>query len=177
MSEPLRIELVPSTCWGSNLRSVFSPSQWEWCKGYARTHSAHPGACTVCGGRGARWPVECHEAWEYRLGARVPTQVLVGLDALCPDCHHCKHLGHLIVTQSEEMFHRALVHLMKVNNWDVWQTEEYVQRAFEMHKVRSQFEWDLDLRWLLGAGFPAAENARLYVPARQRAVWAGNTPM
>ena len=57
----LTIELVPQTCWFSNVRSEVSAADWDRLR--KLTSNAAGGRCEVCGGRGPRWPVECHEIW------------------------------------------------------------------------------------------------------------------
>ena len=61
----LTIELVPKTSWFTNLRSLVSKEQWDkirnkvyWKAGYK---------CEICGSKGPKWPVECHEIWHYDL--------------------------------------------------------------------------------------------------------------
>lgn len=132
----LTIELVPSTCWYDNVRSQVSRADWELCKFYVRQRSGD--RCEICGGRGPRWPVECHEIWEYDAGV----QRLVDLIALCPSCHEVKHMGRAEATGS---LARALRHLMKVNGWTERQAQSYTWRAFETWAIRSTQDWDLDI--------------------------------
>ena len=79
----LTIELVPQTCWYANVRKLVTYSQWEVIKRVTR-RAAHS-ICQICGGVGKRWPVECHEIWQYNDEAHI--QTLIGLIALCPMCH------------------------------------------------------------------------------------------
>ena len=85
----LTAELVPSTCWWSNLRSNMPADEWAKCKAFVRKRSGD--RCELCGGRGRQWPVECHEVWAY--DETTWTQTLEGLIALCPPCHEVKHIG------------------------------------------------------------------------------------
>lgn len=52
----------------------------------------------VCGGRGEKWPVECHEMWQYDDKNHV--QKLAGLIALCPDYHKVKHIGYASIKRA-----------------------------------------------------------------------------
>lgn len=63
MKHLLTIELVPETCWYSNVRSNVSPEEWERLKRIAFKRAGY--WCEICGGRGPQWPVECHERWLY----------------------------------------------------------------------------------------------------------------
>lgn len=137
----LTIELVPSTCWFSNARSILSPSDWEKCKRFVRQRSGD--RCEICGGRGPRWPVECHEVWRYDLPSE--TQFLDGLIALCPDCHQVKHIGFAQIKGREV---EALRHLAEVNAWSYVQAAQYVADSFELWRARSTVYWALDISWL-----------------------------
>jgi len=108
----LTIELVPSTCWYSNVRDNVTKSEWD--KIRKSTYKKANYLCEICGGKGHRWPVECHEIWEY--DDENHTQTLKGLIALCPDCHKVKHFG-LTSTRSEHELHHAINHLKNVNNF------------------------------------------------------------
>ena len=137
----LRVELVPSTCWLSNVRSYMSDHFWRKLSQEIAEESER--RCQVCRGRGRRHAVECHEAWLYDDARRV--QTLLRLEALCPMCHAIKHLGRTIARGKEDM---ALYWLGKVNGWDERATRGYVDAVFAQWSVRSRVEWTLDLRVL-----------------------------
>ena len=59
----LTVKLVPSTCWFSNVRDHVAKSTWD--KLRKTTYQQAHYQCEVCGGRGKRHPVECHEIWHY----------------------------------------------------------------------------------------------------------------
>ncbi|MDV2997699.1 MAG: hypothetical protein N4J56_007404 [Chroococcidiopsis sp. SAG 2025] len=141
-SEPkLTVELVPRTCWYSNVRSHISKDNW---KKIGRQIFQRAGyRCEVCGGRGNKHPVECHEIWHY--DDKNCTQTLVGLTALCPACHECKHMGFANTQGRGEI---ALTHLAEVNGWSLDWARSYTDRCFEVWAERSQFEWKIDLDYL-----------------------------
>src|SRR3712207_8436185 len=89
MRELLTVELVPRTAWFKNVRSHVTREEWERLKKIVFGRAGH--RCEVCGGRGPRWPVECHEVFAYDDERRV--QKLTALVALCPACHEVKHIG------------------------------------------------------------------------------------
>jgi hypothetical protein len=138
----LEIELVPQSTWGWNLRSELTRSQWDRIRRDIYERAGH--CCEVCGGRGTRHPVECHEKWIYREFPE-PTQFLVGLEALCPKCHMVRHLG---LTFSRGLGHVALSHIMKVNGISLEDSEELVRQAFTKWQTRNRLQWSLDLTWL-----------------------------
>lgn len=148
----LTIELVPSTCWYSNVRSHVSRRGWETCKRFVRQRSGD--RCEVCGGRGQRWPVECHEVWSYheavdRDVVTLRVQRLDGLIALCPACHEVKHIG---LTEIRGRLPTAVDHLARVNGWTADDALAYVESCVEVWAQRSQHEWELDVSWLATIG-------------------------
>ena len=132
-TQELTCELVPATSWGDKLR-----------KEQYRRAGYH---CEICGGKGRRHPVECHELWAYNDDKHI--QTLTGLIALCPSCHQVKHLGFAFVRGKEQ---QAIRHLMRVNGWDAQQTGSYIQSVFDQHERRSRRPWTLDLEWLRTVG-------------------------
>lgn len=141
----LTIELVPRTCWYSNVRSEVSRADWNLCKTYVSARSG--GKCEICGGRGRRWPVECHEVWHYDHDTLV--QNLVDLVALCPACHEVKHIGRAEVIGRMDY---AFAHLLKVNGWTASQGQRYLEHVFRVWDARSQVDWDLDISFLSTIG-------------------------
>lgn len=146
----LTCELVPTSQWGENLRSYLSRHGWDEVRKacYVRADNR----CEVCGEQGKHHPVECHEIWEYdSVNLR---QTLTGLISLCPPCHEVKHIG-LAMTRGEVQFTRALKRLTRLNQWPEELTEQYVNRQFQIHALRSRMNWVIDLSWL--------DNAAQYV--------------
>lgn len=100
--------------------------------------------CEVCGGKGPTHPVECHEVWEYDEKNKV--QKLIGLIALCPDCHSVKHWGLAQMRGKEQ---ECAAHLMKVNGWDADTAKAHVIEAFNTWLRRNKIKkWKLDASWL-----------------------------
>lgn len=141
----LTIELVPTTCWFSNVRSEVSKDEWDLLR--RRCYSAASYRCEICNGRGRKWPVEAHEIWDYDDVNKV--QKLVRLIALCPNCHGVKHIGGQ-QSKSKAAGDRALKHLMKVNGLTKSKAEAYIQECYEVWNERSRHEWVLDITWLRG---------------------------
>lgn len=137
----LTLDLVPSSTWYDNLRSRLRPSEWNRLR--KATYAAADHKCEVCGGKGPKHPVECHEIWHYDEDTRV--QRLTGLIALCPSCHEVKHFGR---AQALGRGAVAMAHLMKVNQWTQAQAAVHIHTSFELWQRRSAIEWVLDLSWL-----------------------------
>ena len=137
----LTIELVPSTSWYSNLRSMLSKKDWDILRKEVYKLAGYQ--CEICSGKGKRWAVECHEAWEYDDENKI--QILKKLTALCPACHEVKHMGHANTQNRGEI---AVKHLAKINNWTIEEAKIYVEQCFEIWSWRSNFSWQLDLSYL-----------------------------
>lgn len=149
----LSVELVPATCWYTNVRSNVSRADWEKCKRFVKERSGE--RCEICGGRGRRYPVDCHEIWEYDEDTL--TQRLVDLIALCPSCHEVKHLGRAMRIGNGN---RAVAHLMKVNGWSESRAEQYCMLVFQIWQMRSAYEWRLDISFLETLGIRATVTDR-----------------
>ena len=141
---PLFIDMIPSTCWFSNLSSELTPNEWTLIKKKASARAGY--CCEICAGRGPKWPVECHERWAFNTSTRV--QTLLGVSALCPDCHEVTHFGFARVQDRDAV---AKQHLMKINSWTATQANQHIDDADELWLKRSSVEdWKLDARWILG---------------------------
>jgi hypothetical protein len=162
----LTIELVPQTCWFSNVRDQVSPQDWDRIR--RQVYENADRRCEVCGGRGPRHPVECHEVWEYDEAAGV--QRLVRMVALCPACHEVKHIGLAGIRGRADL---ASEHLARVNGWSSEVADRYIQEAFATWRSRSARSWSLDVASLAAYGIdPAliAEAGRASGEGRSRSV-------
>ena len=138
----LTVQLVPRPLWyTSNVRSILPKEDWDTLRRiqYRRSNWV----CDFSGGRGSKWPLECHEVWEYDDQALV--QHLLRLTGLCPACHESKHIGRAgVVGRGEE----ARAHLREVNGWTKDQTDAYVDAAFDKWAKRSRRRgWRLLIDW------------------------------
>lgn len=140
----LPIELVPSTSWFTNLRSLMTSAQWDHIRRDCYNEAGY--RCEVCGGKGRKHPVECHEIWEYN--DEYGLQTLIGTVALCPPCHKVKHMG-LQLSRGTEAFMRSLNHFKVVNDITVEMAELEVMKAFAVHHQRSQIDWEVNVDWIV----------------------------
>lgn len=137
----LTIELVPNTSHFVNLRSLLTQGEWDRIR--RKAYRAANYCCQVCGGKGPRHPVECHEIWHYDEDRLI--QKLTGLIALCPACHEVKHIG-LAATRGR--LPHAMLHFCRVNDWSPEDAGIYIQRAFDEYRRRSNFSWSLDTSFI-----------------------------
>jgi len=142
----LTIELVPETSWFTNVRSIVSSVEWDNIRKKCYKDAGYK--CEICNGQGSKWPVECHEIWEYNDTDH--TQILTGLISLCPDCHRCKHPGLARIHGKLDL---VISHLMKINFPDIDPTDNsyahnMVDEAFVLWRNRSSHQWKLDVSYL-----------------------------
>lgn len=132
----LNFELVPDSCWYSNLRSALPKEAWDRIrkKAYARAG----GKCMICGALSSR--LDAHEQWEYDDEKGV--QRLVNVVAVCRACHEVIHIGR---TQLMGREREASEHFMKVNGCTYAEYRKALGEANEKHRDRSRREWQLDV--------------------------------
>ena len=136
----LNFELVPDSCWYSNLRSILSPAQWDLVRKEA--YSRAGGECMICQRRTAR--LEAHEQWEYDEKNFV--QKLKDVVAVCRDCHEVIHIGRTQLKGDEK---KASEHFMKVNGCGYADYRKALGEANEEHRRRNKVsEWKIDLSYL-----------------------------
>ena len=138
----LLVELVPTTCHFSNVRSTVTTQEWDLIR--RLSYEAANNVCEICGDtgkkQGYKHNVECHEIWEYDDENHI--QKLVGLISLCPTCHQVKHIGRAIAIGKEK---ECFAQMAKVNKWSPKQIEDHIVESFRQHKERSKFQWSLDI--------------------------------
>lgn len=137
----LTIELVPSSCWFSNVRDHVSSTIWSKIKKHTFEKAGH--VCEICNSVGPKWPVECHEVWEYDDVNKI--QKLTGTVSLCPDCHMVKHIGFANVLGKSDI---AKAHFASINSLTMSQAGKLIGKAFNEYEERSKYDWKLDLSWL-----------------------------
>ena len=137
----LTVELIPKPAWGINVRSKCAQREWDLVR--RATYKVAQYRCEICGGRGPTHPVECHERWKWNETGHV--QRLIGLIALCPPCHHVKHMGRSLVTDKADL---AIKHMMEVNDWARAQVDRHLDEAFVTWRRRNVYDWTVDLSWL-----------------------------
>ena len=144
----LFIDLVPSSCWFTNVRSCVDRRDWERLRRMVTKRADQ--LCEICRRGEAReeqrW-LEVHERWSYDSNTNI--QSLRRLICLCTDCHRTTHFG---LAQIKGLSGQALAHLMTVTGCTQYQADEHVRQAFAVWNQRSHTAWTLDLSILTGAG-------------------------
>jgi len=156
----LFVDLVPSSCWFTNVRSCIAPADWTRLR---RTVLERAGqVCEACGAGPdrdtGRW-LEAHERWAYSERSRAdggPVQTLRRIICLCTPCHRVTHLGRVITVDGDAAARAAFDHLRAVTGMTDDQAGAHIDAAFTRWEWRSQLTWALDVRVLTDAGITLA---------------------
>ena len=136
----LDFEIVPTSCWYNNLRSVLSKRAWDYIRKDAYLKAN--GKCMICNAPKKR--LEAHERWEYIESTH--TQKLIGVIAVCHNCHSVIHIGRTQLIGKEDL---AIKHFKRVNNTDyqgyITALKKANERCVELSKID---DWQLDLSYL-----------------------------
>ena len=140
MDYKLKFELVPDSCWYSNLRSILKPKAWDIIRKDA--YQRADGKCMICGRKATR--LEAHERWSYNEEKAI--QKLEEVIAVCHTCHAVIHIGRTQLIGDEE---KAIKHFCRVNKCAYADYIKELGKANEDHRRRNQIpEWGLDLSYL-----------------------------
>lgn len=136
----LTTELVPSSCWYSNLRNKVERFIWDDIRKKAYKEAGY--RCAVCSASGK---LNCHEVWQYDDAEHI--QKLLGFIALCDLCHMVKHIGYagIRAAEGELDFEAVIRHFMKVNECSREDFEEHARLAWEVWEERSNHQWKCEL--------------------------------
>jgi len=144
----LFVDLVPSSCWFTNVRSCVSEKDWERLRRMVTRRAGM--RCEACGAdedRVTRRWLEAHERWVFDTATH--TQRLARLICLCTDCHHTTHYGRAVVFGTSDA---AFLHLRAVTGMSKADADTHVAEAFHVWEERSRRTWTLDLSMLTDAG-------------------------
>lgn len=144
----LFVDLVPQSCWFTNVRSCVAERDWERLHRLVVNRAGRK--CEACGRRedrdAKRW-LEAHERWHYDDERQV--QVLKRIVCLCTDCHTATHFGLAGIKGKGE---EAFAHLRTVTGMSEDEADDHISAAFDVWKQRSLRQWTLDLTMLTSVG-------------------------
>lgn len=144
----LFVDLIPTTCWFTNVRSCVAPRDWERIRRMVVRRADH--TCETCGApedREVRRWLEAHERFAYEPKRSV--QSLRRLVSMCTDCHRTTHYG---LAELQGHADDAIRHLMAVNGFGLSRAHGHIARATELWRARSLRTWTLDLEILTRQG-------------------------
>ena len=112
----LFIDLVPSSCWFSNVRSCIHPKDWDRVRKYIYERVNY--CCECCGintmNDKTNGQLEAHERWSYDNKKKI--QKLMRIIALCHQCHQSTHMGLAGILGKKD---EAIEHLKSVRGFIV----------------------------------------------------------
>lgn len=135
----IRINLVPQTSWGRNVRALVERDVW---RAFAKeqVYASTGFLCLVCGGRGEKWPVEADEVWHFDDAAGI--QRLAAVVPLCPACHEVRSCG--LATTNGRTEH-VVRHLAWVERITPAQARTRIHDALRQWRTRSARRWRIDV--------------------------------
>lgn len=135
----LSFEIVPETCWYSNLRKKISKKNWDIIR--KGIYAKYNHNCGICG---VNDRLNCHEIWDYDDSKYI--QYLKGFIALCDMCHHVKHIGFAKILANEGKLDFGIVvdHFCKVNKCSKEDFERLESEAWKVWEERSKHKWVTD---------------------------------
>lgn len=142
----LFVDLIPSSCWFTNIHSATAPHHWPAVRHVIIERAEHRCECCGAGGR-----IDCHERWDFDRGTH--RQTLKRLVALCQPCHTATHFG---LAQIRGLEPQARQHIQTVNGWSWEQTDAHIFEAFDLWAWRSEQLWGLDISMIERAGIETA---------------------
>ncbi|MFJ5220713.1 DUF5710 domain-containing protein [Streptomyces sp. NPDC088354] len=148
----LFVDLVPSSCWFTNVRSCVADKDWDRLRRMIYTRAGN--RCEACGAgpdRDAKRWLEAHERWIYDDARRI--QTLKRLICLCTGCHTVTHFGF---AEIRGLAPQARAHLIKVTGMTPAEADLHITAAFSLWEERSRITWTLDLTMLTEAGIDLA---------------------
>ena len=120
----LIVQLIPETAWYNNLRNAVKKSEWDKIR------------------------KKCYREANYTCEVEDGVIRLVGLIALCPDCHTSVHPG---LANIRGKYAQAVNQLAKVNKITKGMAEAYYRDCFaEWRELSKVPEWKTDFSWIEG---------------------------
>lgn len=150
----LFVDLIPSSCWFTNVRSCVDPIDWERLRRMVIKRCGE--ICEICGARPERAKgqyLDVHERWSY--DDEHHHQQLRRLIGLCRDCHRVTHYGYSaqILSIGDVVF----AHLLRVTKMTPREAQAHIDKAFALWYRRSRATWSLDLSMLTDTGITVYE--------------------
>jgi hypothetical protein len=150
----LYVDLIPSTAWKVNARSMLQKGEWDKVRRYIYRRANY--CCEACGAtESTKIQLEAHERWDYiEDGRGGGCQKLKRLIALCHWCHAATHMG---LSQIQGRGDRAMQHLAQVNGISLQDARQRSREAFMLWHQRNHVRWVTDISMLKKSGILVVE--------------------
>jgi len=136
----LFVDLIPSTCWFTNVRYCTHPRDWDRLRKYIYERVNYICECCHIDTQKANVIIEAHERWDYNEETQI--QKLVRIVALCHNCHQSTHIG---LAGIRGVGVEAREHIKKTRGFTEEECEKHICDSFEIWRKRNKINWDLDL--------------------------------
>lgn len=135
----LKIEMVPASAWGQNLRRSIPARKWD--KLRKSVHEKNGNKCEICG---SDYRLSCHEEWDFDEETGI--QKLVSLGSVCGMCHHVAHIGMAkqLADQGVLDIKAVIDHFLTINGVGIDVFEQAESEALSKWRRMSTIEWTLD---------------------------------
>ena len=142
----LAMQLVPSSTHGRNLRKILKKESWSILSSAIRDRDR---VCVHCEGSADH----CHEVWEWVVSEGHVIQRLVGLEAVCRECHDFMHFGRLVAMGDDARQEVVVDHAIEVLTCDAEWLSTYIAACFVAHMNLSELPLveSMDLNWVYEA--------------------------
>lgn len=149
----LFVDLVPRSCWFTNVRYCIEPKDWDRLRKFVYERAGNK--CECCGIAGdADSPLAAHERWDFDLTKK--TQRLMRIIALCEACHETTHMGFANINGRGN---EATQHLMEVTGMAQLEADSHIKQAFDLWEQRNKIDWVLDLSIITNSGIMLIKKA------------------
>jgi|694.fasta_scaffold123756_2 hypothetical protein len=136
----LFVDLIPSTCWFTNVRYCIHPSEWDRVRKFVYERVNYICECCGINTKSHKIQLDAHERWLY--DDTTHTQKLIRIVALCVNCHQTTHIG---LAEIKGQLHEAKKHLQIVRNFTEEMCNEHIEKAIKIWKDRCKVKWNLDI--------------------------------
>lgn len=138
----LFVDLIPRSCWFSNVRTCIIKTDWDKLRKYVYERVDYICECCLINTNetNINGNLEAHERWEYDDINKI--QKLKRIVALCHQCHQVTHIGLAKIKGKKD---EAVSHLKKVRNFNDIDCEMHIKNAFSLWSERNKYDWTLDL--------------------------------
>ncbi len=144
----LFIDLIPKSCWFTNVRYCVSKEDWNKIRKIIYKRTGYICECCKIDCIKSNNSIEAHERWHYDYENKI--QKLVRLVALCKKCHQSTHYGFAKINGKEK---EAIEHLQMVRNFNLSELNEHVNMAYSSWFEKNQYSWNLNLDLITLNGF------------------------
>ena len=145
----LFIDLIPRSCWFSNVRSCIHPKDWDRVRHHIYERANYSCECCEINTKedNSNGQIEAHERWHYDNEKKI--QKLVRIIALCHQCHQSTHMGLAGIKGKKQ---EAIAHLKYVRHFNDDEVNHHYDEAFKLWRERNKNIWELDISLIINNG-------------------------